>query len=173
MTVTTLGQLRRAALRLPEVGEGTHHGMIAFAVRGRGFLAVTDDRVVQVQLPDDLVDRTLQTHPTAEPLLRMGARVGVAVPLAGLGGQELNQLVRASWEHVAPKRLVAATRAAEASTEHGLPAGIGRPATRALLAAGITTLDEVAQRTDAELLALHGVGPRAVRVLRETIAGEG
>ncbi|MCZ2262138.1 hypothetical protein IRJ14_06020, partial [Isoptericola sp. QY 916] len=48
-----------------------------------------------------------------------------------------------------------------------LPAAIGRPATRALAGAGVTTLADVAARTDAELLALHGVGPRAVRILRE------
>ncbi|MCA5891816.1 hypothetical protein LEP48_00435 [Isoptericola sp. NEAU-Y5] len=51
-----------------------------------------------------------------------------------------------------------------------LPSAIGRPATRALESAGITTLAAVAQRSDAELLALHGVGPRAVRILREALA---
>jgi predicted flap endonuclease-1-like 5' DNA nuclease len=50
-----------------------------------------------------------------------------------------------------------------------LPKGIGRPATRALAGAGITTLAQVAALTDAELLAMHGVGPRAVHVLRETL----
>ncbi|MEU2201560.1 hypothetical protein [Isoptericola sp. NPDC019482] len=36
-----------------------------------------------------------------------------------------------------------------------------------LAGAGVTTLAVVAARTDAELLALHGVGPKAVRILRE------
>jgi hypothetical protein len=36
---------------------------------------------------------------------------------------------------------------------------IGAPATRALAAIGITGLDDVADRSEAELLALHGVGP--------------
>lgn len=49
-----------------------------------------------------------------------------------------------------------------------LPA-IGRPATSALLAAGITRLEQVAQIGDAELLALHGVGPKAVRILRRAL----
>lgn len=40
-------------------------------------------------------------------------------------------------------------------------------AVAALAAAGVTTLADVAARTDAELLALHGVGPKAVRILRE------
>lgn len=53
-------------------------------------------------------------------------------------------------------------------TEHGLPR-IGAPATRALTAEGITDLDAVAARTEAELLALHGVGPRAIRTLRAAL----
>lgn len=53
--------------------------------------------------------------------------------------------------------------------ENDLPTSIGRPATSALLAANITTLKLVAELTDKELLALHGVGPKAVRILREQI----
>lgn len=50
---------------------------------------------------------------------------------------------------------------------------IGAPATRALEAVGVTRLDQVAQLSEAELLALHGVGPRAVRILREALAARG
>jgi hypothetical protein len=39
---------------------------------------------------------------------------------------------------------------------------IGAPATRALRAAGITSLEQVAELTEAELAALHGVGPIAI-----------
>jgi len=38
--------------------------------------------------------------------------------------------------------------------------------------AGITTLAQAAERADAELLALHGVGPKAVRLLRETLESD-
>ena len=54
------------------------------------------------------------------------------------------------------------------NTENDLPASIG-PATSALLSANITSLKQVADLTDKELLALHGVGPKAVRILREYI----
>jgi len=50
---------------------------------------------------------------------------------------------------------------------------IGAPATRALAAAGVTRLSEVAGWSEAELLALHGVGPRAVRILGEALAERG
>lgn len=54
-----------------------------------------------------------------------------------------------------------------------LPRGIGAPATRALTAAGLTTLEQVAGASSAELLALHGVGSRAIRVLTEALAEHG
>ncbi|WP_413452603.1 helix-hairpin-helix domain-containing protein [Georgenia phoenicis] len=50
---------------------------------------------------------------------------------------------------------------------------IGRPATNALLERGVTSLEQVAAMSERELLALHGVGPRAVRLLREALAARG
>ena len=47
---------------------------------------------------------------------------------------------------------------------------IGAPATRALAAIGITGLDDVAGRIEAELLALHGMGPRALGILRDALS---
>ncbi len=58
-------------------------------------------------------------------------------------------------------------------TDDDLPASIGRPALGALRAAGIDRLSEVARRREEELLALHGVGPKAVRLLRAELAGRG
>ena len=72
--------------------------------------------------------------------------------------------MQAAWAHRAPKRLTAARQ--DDRVDHDLPSAIGGPATRALLLAGITTLTQVAERTDEELLTLHGVGPRAVEHLR-------
>jgi predicted flap endonuclease-1-like 5' DNA nuclease len=50
---------------------------------------------------------------------------------------------------------------------------IGAPATRALASIGITHLEQVADRSEAELLALHGFGPKALRILREALAAQG
>lgn len=54
-----------------------------------------------------------------------------------------------------------------------LPHGIGQPAQRALASIGITRLDEVATLSEARLKSLHGVGPKAIRILREALAERG
>lgn len=54
-----------------------------------------------------------------------------------------------------------------------LPRGIGAPARRALAAAGYTRLAQLTSVGEAELLRLHGVGPRAIRLLREALAARG
>ena len=173
--MTTLAQLRKAALALPEVEEGTHFGMVAFAVRGKGFASVTEDGLVQLQMPDADAEAAVAAHPTGERLVRMGTPIGFRAPLADIDGQQLNALVRAAWFGRAPKRLAAALAGAEAAADQPgeLPAGIGRPATRALFGAGIRTLDQVAAHSAAELLAMHGVGPKAVRILGEALAERG
>ena len=51
-----------------------------------------------------------------------------------------------------------------------LPRGIGAPATRALALEGIATLDDVRGVDLDELLRLHGVGPRPIRILCEALA---
>ena len=55
----------------------------------------------------------------------------------------------------------------------GLPSGIGRPATGALAEAGYTRLDQLAGVPEHTVAALHGVGPKAMRVLREALAEQG
>lgn len=51
-----------------------------------------------------------------------------------------------------------------------IPETIGRPALRAIEAAGITDLRQAAKLSEKDLLALHGVGPKAIRILSEALA---
>lgn len=53
------------------------------------------------------------------------------------------------------------------------PAGMSGPALRALDAAGVRSLDALARWSEAELLALHGMGPKGVRLLRDALAAAG
>lgn len=50
---------------------------------------------------------------------------------------------------------------------------IGIPARSALFEAGYTHLAQLTALSEKELLALHGIGPKAVRILRETLAAQG
>lgn len=53
------------------------------------------------------------------------------------------------------------------------PAGLSGPALRALRSAGVRSLADLAQRTEREIAALHGMGPSGVRRLREALAASG
>jgi hypothetical protein len=50
---------------------------------------------------------------------------------------------------------------------------IGRPASRALMEAGITSLAQVNAYGRRRLLAIHGVGPKAVRILEAALEERG
>lgn len=54
-----------------------------------------------------------------------------------------------------------------------LPHAIGKTAARELSLNGIGSLKAVAAHTRRELLAIHGVGPKAVRILGEALAERG
>jgi hypothetical protein len=56
------------------------------------------------------------------------------------------------------------------SGEVDLPQGIGAPATRALTAAGFARLEQLDGVPAQRLADLHGVGPKALRLLREALA---
>ncbi|QYJ04113.1 hypothetical protein KUV85_00090 [Nocardioides panacisoli] len=167
--MTTAQQLRKAALDLREVEEERQTAKTSYEVQGIGFAAATDAGEAELRLPPDAIDDAVRQHPTGEPMVLAGDAVGFRVPLADVNGKDLNALVLAAWRHRAPQHLV---ERADAPPED-LPAGIGGPATRGLVAAGITSMDVVAAHTEAELTALHGVGPKAIRILREELAARG
>jgi len=53
------------------------------------------------------------------------------------------------------------------------PPRIGAPATRALTTAGIKDASDLAQWTKTDLLSLHGMGPKAVRLLQDYMHEQG
>lgn len=50
---------------------------------------------------------------------------------------------------------------------------ISQPAHRALKNAGIENLEQLTQYKEDELLALHGFGPKGLRILKSTLAEYG
>lgn len=54
-----------------------------------------------------------------------------------------------------------------------LPNEIGKTAARELSRRGIASLEQVAGHSQKELLAIHGVGPKAIGILGEALAAKG
>ena len=50
---------------------------------------------------------------------------------------------------------------------------MSRPARAAFALVGLTRLEQFAGRSAGELLALHGVGPKSIRELREALVAAG
>jgi hypothetical protein len=67
------------------------------------------------------------------------------------------------------------TRQTEATHPNraAFPTGMSGPALRALSVAGVRSMDELTRWTEADLVALHGMGPKGVRLLREALAESG
>lgn len=53
------------------------------------------------------------------------------------------------------------------------PIGMGKVAPRQLIASGIKDIKATINYTEKELLAIHGVGPKAMRILKEELAKNG
>jgi predicted flap endonuclease-1-like 5' DNA nuclease len=53
------------------------------------------------------------------------------------------------------------------------PRGVSGPALRALHAAGVRSMRDLAGWTEADLAALHGMGPKALGLLRDALAQSG
>lgn len=56
---------------------------------------------------------------------------------------------------------------------HDLPPGLAQPAVRALIGAGYTRLEQLAKAREADLLKLHGMGPKAIEVIRSALEARG
>jgi hypothetical protein len=54
-----------------------------------------------------------------------------------------------------------------------LPAGLSKPALRALAAAGYLRLEQFTRLSEAEVHKLHGMGPKALDLIRRSLAAEG
>lgn len=53
-----------------------------------------------------------------------------------------------------------------------LPA-LAAPARRALAGAGINRLEQLTEKTEREIMRLHGMGPKAMEQLRQALAAKG
>jgi hypothetical protein len=58
-------------------------------------------------------------------------------------------------------------------SDSDFPTGLASPARRALAGAGYTRLEQLAAVCEAEIKALHGIGPNAIEQLRQALAEKG
>ncbi|MDF9842938.1 MULTISPECIES: DNA-binding protein [unclassified Paenibacillus] len=57
--------------------------------------------------------------------------------------------------------------------DSGFPGKLSQPALRALAQAGYTRLEQLTAIKETDLLKLHGMGPKGIVILRETLAAKG
>ena len=57
--------------------------------------------------------------------------------------------------------------------ENNLPESLPEPAQRAFAGIGITRLEQLTEKTESEILDLHGVGPKSIELLRHALAQRG
>lgn len=60
-----------------------------------------------------------------------------------------------------------------AGADSGFPEKLANPARRALANAGYVKLEQLSGVTEADLLRLHGMGPKAIEQLRLALAAKG
>ena len=57
--------------------------------------------------------------------------------------------------------------------QSAFPRGISGPALRALSAAGVRSVADLSRWSERDLAALHGMGPKALAVLKDALAAAG
>ncbi len=57
--------------------------------------------------------------------------------------------------------------------ESDLPSGLGKPARGALAEAGYVRLEQFTKLREADVLRLHGMGPKALERIRRALAARG
>jgi len=65
------------------------------------------------------------------------------------------------------------TALGDAARETELTPRLGKVARRALALDGLTRYEQLTDVTPKELLKIHGVGPKAIRILEEELAAQG
>jgi hypothetical protein len=75
--------------------------------------------------------------------------------------------------HAGRRRKMSRTNERTHPNRAAFPAGVPGPALRALDSAGIRSLDDLARWTERDLAGLHGMGPKAIGILRDALRASG
>ena len=104
----TLAQVRKLALKLPEVSEEPHHERTSFRIRGKVMAtALPDEPFLNVMLGEANREPALALHPDAVEKLFWGKKVcGLRVNLRTANSELVFDLLKNSWREKAPKSLL-------------------------------------------------------------------
>jgi hypothetical protein len=102
-----ISDVRRFALKLPEVTEEPHHESSSFRVRGKIFVTVPPQRTHIHVFVDEIVrEQALALHAEFVEKLLWGGKVrGVRIQLASASPAAVKQLIRSAWASKAPKSI--------------------------------------------------------------------
>ncbi|MDA3630725.1 hypothetical protein OU415_35235 [Saccharopolyspora sp. WRP15-2] len=95
--MSTLDDFRRMVLAMPDVTEGTHFRMPAFAVRGKNFASIDKTGHAMLSLGEDDVAGAVGEG--VEPVRRSDKPIGIRIDLALVSPERLAELVELAWQH--------------------------------------------------------------------------
>lgn len=181
--MTTDDDVRQLATALPAVTEKPAYGTPAFYVSQKIFARIHDQPGVLVCWRASIEAREELLHALPEKFFTTDHYKGhatVLVRMDRLDREELRELLVEAWAARAPRRLLAVHESqlfpdqSESTSEASdFPRTMGKVAPRELAAHGITRIAQLPSWTERELLAVHGVGPKAIRILREELEARG
>lgn len=64
-------------------------------------------------------------------------------------------------------------KSAKAAAPAIFPKGVSQPATRALATIGVTKVEQLVKHREADVAALHGMGPKALGILKAELEATG
>lgn len=166
--MTTPRHVRTAAARLAGSVEERTGAVSSFRVQGAEY-ARLEAGEVSFWIGARELERRRGDVPAARDASSPEVVAGMVVALAEVNGMQANALLTVAHAHIAPP-----VPLPEPLEDGGdLPSNIGRPATRALHGAGLFTLAAAAAHGRSAIAELHGVGPKAVRLLEEAFEDAG
>ena len=105
--MTTLAQVRKLALALPEATEQDHHEMASFRVRGKIFATVPDAHHVRVMIDEEAIRAAVAENPSSCEEFYWGKRLACVVMDIRVAPTDLvRELLTEAWVRKAPKQLI-------------------------------------------------------------------
>lgn len=158
----------RAQIRslLPKAEERMAYGIPSYYLEGRPLVHIGAGANHCAFYPGGIVDEfaeALKGYSTSRGTIRFS-------PDKPLPKALVRDIVRAGLARHNARKSAQASRPAEPPA---FPREVSAPARRALATLSITRLEQCARHSEAELLALHGMGPKALGAIKRALAEQG